>query len=254
VKVTVIRHVITGDLINIQIGTPLKIVAMAANPMEIARMTIVQVTMEILNIPIHVHNIKAGINTKGPNDANLIATRDRLAVSTVIKGKLVIMIATVDSLVVMIVISGHLVTRLDPIHIIHAGRVVRKGNTTIIQISLVNIRDMLQNKSYSKATTSSLTKATLLNLTQPVLRREKEKLPKPKPGKVDPNRVQLALNHHNAATSGQRQKHNHSKVFAMHIRTVLGDIAPEELGITLGHEHLLIDLRGLWNNPSLTMK
>ena len=35
----------------------------------------------------------------------------------------------------------------------------------------------------------------------------------------------------------------------MHIRTVLGDIAPEELGITLGHEHLLIDLRGLWDNP-----
>ena len=37
----------------------------------------------------------------------------------------------------------------------------------------------------------------------------------------------------------------------MHIRTVLGDIAPEELGITLGHEHLLIDLRGLWDNPPI---
>src|SRR5579859_5444290 len=35
----------------------------------------------------------------------------------------------------------------------------------------------------------------------------------------------------------------------MHIRTVLGSIAPEDLGITLGHEHLLIDLRGLWNMP-----
>lgn len=35
----------------------------------------------------------------------------------------------------------------------------------------------------------------------------------------------------------------------MQIRTVLGPIAPEELGITLGHEHLLIDLRGLWENP-----
>ena len=35
----------------------------------------------------------------------------------------------------------------------------------------------------------------------------------------------------------------------MHIRAVLGPIAPEELGITLGHEHLLIDLRGLWDNP-----
>ncbi len=35
----------------------------------------------------------------------------------------------------------------------------------------------------------------------------------------------------------------------MRIRTVLGDIAPEELGVTLGHEHLLIDARGLWDNP-----
>ncbi len=33
------------------------------------------------------------------------------------------------------------------------------------------------------------------------------------------------------------------------IRTVLGPIAPEELGITLGHEHVLIDLRGLWDDP-----
>jgi predicted metal-dependent phosphotriesterase family hydrolase len=35
----------------------------------------------------------------------------------------------------------------------------------------------------------------------------------------------------------------------MYIRTVLGNITPEELGITLGHEPLLIDLRGLWDNP-----
>ena len=35
----------------------------------------------------------------------------------------------------------------------------------------------------------------------------------------------------------------------MHIRTVLGPIAPEQMGITLGHEHLLIDLRGLWDHP-----
>lgn len=35
----------------------------------------------------------------------------------------------------------------------------------------------------------------------------------------------------------------------MHITTVLGDIDPESLGITLGHEHLLIDLRGLWEAP-----
>jgi len=259
VKVTVICHVIAGNLTNIQIGTPLKIVAMAANPMEIARitidqvnillevtmglglapsnqacahlmvkittstnavatrtnhigMTIIQVTAEILNIPIHDHNIKAGVNIEGPNNANLIAT--------------------IDSLVVMIVISGHLVTRQDPIHIIHAGRVARKGNLTIIQIGLMNIREMGQNRSYSKATTSILTKTTLLTflhpllqrenqilaLTQPVLRREQEKLPKPKSGKVHPNRVQQALNHHNAATSGQRQKHNHSKAIMHPIR------------------------------------
>jgi phosphotriesterase-related protein len=37
----------------------------------------------------------------------------------------------------------------------------------------------------------------------------------------------------------------------MHIRTVLGNIALEELGITLGHEHLLIDLRGLWDTPPI---
>jgi predicted metal-dependent phosphotriesterase family hydrolase len=37
----------------------------------------------------------------------------------------------------------------------------------------------------------------------------------------------------------------------MHIRTVLGNIGPEELGITLGYEHLLIDLRGLWDNPPI---
>ncbi len=35
----------------------------------------------------------------------------------------------------------------------------------------------------------------------------------------------------------------------MHIRTVQGPIAADKTGITLGHEHLLIDLRGLWENP-----
>jgi phosphotriesterase-related protein len=34
----------------------------------------------------------------------------------------------------------------------------------------------------------------------------------------------------------------------MYIRTVLADIAPEELGITLSHEHLLVDARGLWDS------
>lgn len=31
--------------------------------------------------------------------------------------------------------------------------------------------------------------------------------------------------------------------------TVLGPIAPEELGVTLSHEHLLFDLRALWEQP-----
>jgi phosphotriesterase-related protein len=34
------------------------------------------------------------------------------------------------------------------------------------------------------------------------------------------------------------------------IQTVCGPIEPETLGVTLGHEHLLIDLRGLWNQPA----
>ena len=33
------------------------------------------------------------------------------------------------------------------------------------------------------------------------------------------------------------------------IETVLGPIAPEELGVTLAHEHLLFDLRCLWEAP-----
>ena len=33
------------------------------------------------------------------------------------------------------------------------------------------------------------------------------------------------------------------------IVTVLGPISPEELGLTLGHEHLLFDLRCLWESP-----
>jgi len=191
-KVTVIRHVITGDLTNIQISTPLKIVKMAANLTEIARiafdqvsvlpvvtmglglvpsnracahlmikstintnavatrtnlirMSIVQVTVEILNIPIHVHNIKAGIHTGA----------HKLATTT----------ATVDSLAVMIVISGHLVMRQDPIHITHAGRVARQGNMPIIQEGPLNLRDTEQNRSYSKATTSILTQTTPLNHT-----------------------------------------------------------------------------------------
>src|SRR4051794_14450221 len=33
------------------------------------------------------------------------------------------------------------------------------------------------------------------------------------------------------------------------IETVLGPIAPEALGLTLAHEHLLFDLRCLWEAP-----
>ena len=35
----------------------------------------------------------------------------------------------------------------------------------------------------------------------------------------------------------------------MHAMTVLGSVQPEALGRTLAHEHLLIDLRGLWEPP-----
>jgi len=202
VIVTVIRLVITGDLTNLPIGTPPRLVAIAANLMEIdkitidlvsvllevtmglglapsnqacahltinittststvatrnnpIKMTIVQVIVGILSVLIHVRNIKVEINTGAPNGANLIATHHRLAISTVTKDKLEAMIA----------ISGLLVMLQDPIYTIHAGRVVRKGGRIIFQISLMNIRVMRQNRSYSKATTSILTKATLLNLT-----------------------------------------------------------------------------------------
>src|SRR5437773_778648 len=33
------------------------------------------------------------------------------------------------------------------------------------------------------------------------------------------------------------------------IMTVLGPIRPEDLGVTLAHEHLLFDLRCLWEQP-----
>jgi len=120
------------------------------------RMSIVQVTAEILTIPIHVHNIKAGIHTETHNDANLIATLDRLVVSTVIKDKLETMTETVDSLAVMIMISGHLVMQQDPIHITSVGRVDRQGNMTILQKSPMNLHDTEQKRSYSKATMSIL--------------------------------------------------------------------------------------------------
>ena len=58
------------------------------------------------------------------------------------------------------------------------------------------------------------------------------------------------------AAAGSEREHIIMTLFisrsAMHVRTVLGPIAPEDLGITLGHEHLLIDLRGLWLLSTIT--
>jgi len=203
--------VIIGDLINTPIGTPLRIVAMAANHMEIdkitidlvsvlpeatmglgletstrvcahstiniitstnavatrnnpIKMTIVQEIIGIHSLLIRVHKIKGEINTEGPNGAKLIETHRLLEISNVIKGQLVGMTVTRDSLVVMIAISRLLVIRQDPIHKIHAGRVVRKDDRTIIQIGRLKIRDMNQRGSYSKATTSILIASTRFNL------------------------------------------------------------------------------------------
>jgi len=123
--------------LTINITTSTNTVATRNNPIK---MTIVQVIVGILSVLIHVHNIKDEINTGAPNGANLIATHHRLAILTVIKDKLEAMIATRDSLAVMIAISGLLVMLQDPIHTIHAGRVVRKGGRIIFQISLMNTR------------------------------------------------------------------------------------------------------------------
>ena len=153
-----LRLVITGDLINISIGTPLRLVATAANLMEIdkitidpvsvllevtmglglansnltcahlminittsmnavatrinpSKMTIVQEIVGILNVLIHVHNIKGETNTEGPKDANLIATPRLLASSIVIKNTLAAMNPTRDSLTVMIAIRDPLAIR-----------------------------------------------------------------------------------------------------------------------------------------------
>jgi len=133
-------------------------------------MNIVQVTAKILNIPTHVHNIKAGIHTEDHKPATMTATVDSLAVMIVIKDKPATMTATVGSLAVMIVISDHLVMHQVLIHITHAGRAVRQGNMTIIQGSPLILSDTEQNRSYSKATTSILKQATLLN--HPLVKQE----------------------------------------------------------------------------------
>jgi len=148
-------------------------------------MNIKQVIAKILNIPIHVHNIKAGLHTEGHKPAIMTVTVDSLAVMIVIKDKLAtttatvdspaVMIvikdkpatitATVDSLAVMIVINGHLVMLLVLIHIIHAGRAVRLDNMTTMQENPLNLSDTVavESRSYSKATTSTLTQTTLPN-------------------------------------------------------------------------------------------
>jgi len=38
------------------------------------------------------------------------------------------------------------------------------------------------------------------------------------------------------------------------VRTVLGDIAPEQLGFTLAHEHVIQDHCPIWGDPDLTLK
>jgi len=195
--------VIIGGLINTPIGTQLRIVAMAANHMEIDqitivlvsvlpkvtmglglatsiracahltiniitstnieairnnpfKMTIVQEIVGILSLLIHVRNIKDEASTEGPNGVNLIATHRPLEILIAIKDKLAVTTVTRDSLVVMTAIGGLLVIRQDPIHKIHAGRVVRKDGRTIIQIGRMKIHDIMQSGSYTKATTNIL--------------------------------------------------------------------------------------------------
>jgi len=126
-------------------------------------MNINRIIAEILNIPIHVHNIKVGLHTEGHKPAIMTVTVDSLAVMIVIKDKLATTTATVDSLAVMIVINGHLVKHLVLIHIIHAGRAVRLDNMTIMQESPLNLIDTVESRSYSKATMSTLTQTTLPN-------------------------------------------------------------------------------------------
>jgi hypothetical protein len=146
-------------MINITIST--NAVATRINP---TRMTIVQDLVGILSVLIHVHNIKEEINTKGPNSANLIAIHRLLEISTVIKEKPVATSVTRGSLVVTIAIRGLIVIRQDPMHRIHAGRAVPKGDRTIIQTARVNIQALRQSRSYSKVITSILKEAALLNL------------------------------------------------------------------------------------------
>jgi hypothetical protein len=139
--------------LTINIITSTNIEAIRNNPFK---MTIVQEIVGILSLLIHAHNIKDEASTEGPNGVNLIATHRPLEILIAIKDKLAVTTVTRDSLVVMTAIGRLLVIRQDPIHKIHAGRVVRKDGRTIIQIGRMKIHDMKQSGSYTKATTSIL--------------------------------------------------------------------------------------------------
>ena len=123
----------------------------------------VQITAKALSIPTHVHHIATGINTRDLNDANLIAMRDSLAVSTAINDRAVTLTGTAGSLAVMIVISDHLVTIPGLIRRTHVGRAVQPGNAATIRADLENLRGVGQIRSYSKATTNILMQVTLHN-------------------------------------------------------------------------------------------
>lgn len=82
---------------------------------------------------------------------------------TVIKDKLAATTETPGHLVVMIAISVLLAIRQGLIPRNRAGKTVLREDMTSIQIGLMNILAMRQSKSYSKATTSILIEATLLN-------------------------------------------------------------------------------------------
>jgi hypothetical protein len=124
-------------MINNTTGT--SAMATRTNP---TRMTIVPEIVRILGVRIHILNIKSEINTMDLAGTNLVATTHRLLeISTVIKDTSEAMSLTWDSLVVTIERRGLLVVRQDPLHRIHPGRAVRKGNKTIIRIDHMEIHD-----------------------------------------------------------------------------------------------------------------
>jgi len=139
--------------LTINIITSMNIEAIRNSPFK---MTIVQEIVGIPSLLTHVHHIKGEANTEDPNSVNLIAAHLLLEILIAIKDKLAVTTVTRDSLVVMIATGSPLVIHQDPIHKIHAGRVVRKNGRTIIQISRMKIHDIKQSGSYMKVTTSIL--------------------------------------------------------------------------------------------------